>query len=316
MLPPSEHPGCIIVPACFALLLFSAGATQAQNLSYANSYNVFIFGDMTESNVDSEGRVAVGRDANLTNYGVGSSFQNSPASAGNTLVVGGNLNYNGGEIEYGNAIYGGTFTGSVAAPHGTLSKGTLIDFSAAKNQLTSSSTYWASLSATGSTINNYGTVNLVGTRSDVNIFSLSGALLSAASGISIDAPAGSSVLINIDGQTNSFQNMGIEFKDINGDHTGSTNKQRVLYNFYQSSSLTIGGISVQGSLLAPFATVNFGNGNIEGTLIANGLSGSGEAHNYLFNGSLPAVPEPSSLGLLAAGLLSTWGFGRNRKAES
>lgn len=290
-----------------SLALSGTGITSAATLAPADPYNVFIFGNMTESNVDSEGRIAVGGNANLTNFGVGSTFSGNPSSAGNTLVVGGNLSYNGGEVHYGNVVYGGTLTGSVSAPNGTVMQGGVIDFAAAQSTLTSSSAFWSTLTPTGSTLNEFGGVKLVGTNSDLNIFSLSGSALNAAWGVTIDAPTGSTVLVNIDGSVNDFDNLGINFQDTNNDGTGITSKQKVLYNFYQATSLSISGISVQGSILAPHAAVTFGNGNVEGNLIAASLTGSGEAHNYLFSGNLPdPVPEPSSvvLALSALGLLA------------
>lgn len=99
--------------------------------------------------------------------------------------------------------------------------------------------------------------------------------------------------------------MGINFDDLNTDGTGKTDKQRVLFNFYTATSLAISGISVKGSILAPNAAVTFGNGNVEGNLIARELTGSGEAHNFLFSGSLPeiSIPEPSVLALAGASLV-------------
>lgn len=264
--------------------------------------NVFVFGDMSESNVDSEGRVAVGGNATLTNYGVGSAFQSNPSSAGDTLVVGGDLSYNGGEVHYGNVVYGGTLTGSASAPNGTVTQGSVIDFTAAETELTNHSAHWSGLDATGTTVNNFGGIQLIGVDPEINIFTLAGIDLNGAWGVTIDAPSGSTVLVNVSGLTNDFDNMGINFQDLNNDSTGITDKQHVLFNFYESTSLSISGISVQGSVLAPSAAVTFGNGNIEGNLIANSLTGSGEAHNDLFSGTLPdieAIPEPNA-GFFAA----------------
>ena len=45
---------------------------MAFNFGLANNYNVFVLGDMNLSNTDAEGRVAVGGNATLSNYGIGS----------------------------------------------------------------------------------------------------------------------------------------------------------------------------------------------------------------------------------------------------
>ena len=65
-----------------------------------------------------------------------------------------------------------------------------------------------------------------------------------------------------------------------------------------------------GSVLAPYATVSNQN-PINGTLVAANYNGNGELHSYAYRGSLStsgsnispaAVPEPSSLLVLSAGL--------------
>ncbi|WP_367873588.1 choice-of-anchor A family protein [Luteolibacter sp. Populi] len=293
-----------LVPSLLACLVTSSAGLHASTLSLASPYNVYVLGDMQESNVDSEGRVAVGGNATLTNYGVGSKFQGNPASAGNTLVVGGNLAYNGGEVHYGNTVYGGTLSGSFGSPNGSITHGTALDFASTNTSLLTASAYWGNLTATGSTINYHGGVHMVGTSSDLNIFTLSGAMLASSWGVVIDAPAGSTVLVNVTGTSDAFKNMGLSFQDLNNDHTGSTGRQNVIYNFFEATALEINGISIQGSILAPKATVNFGNGNVEGNLIAGNLIGNGEAHNYLFQGNLPSpttVPEPATFMLSLAG---------------
>ena len=51
---------------------------MAFNFGLANDYNVFVFGNMSLSNTDAEGRVAVGGNATLSNYGVGASITPLP----------------------------------------------------------------------------------------------------------------------------------------------------------------------------------------------------------------------------------------------
>ncbi len=51
---------------------------MAINFGLANDYNVFVFGDLNLSNTDAEGRVAVGGNATLSNYGVGAESRRCP----------------------------------------------------------------------------------------------------------------------------------------------------------------------------------------------------------------------------------------------
>ncbi|MCW1916070.1 choice-of-anchor A family protein [Luteolibacter sp. GHJ8] len=293
-----------------ALLLASSAALHATTLSVASNYNVYVLGTMNESNTDAEGRVAVAGNATLNGYGVGSSFSSSPSSAGNSLVVGGNLVMNG-EVQYGNLVHGGTLSGGFGVPRGSITHGSAVDFNTTNSYLLNASSYWGGLASTGNTaVQAWGGIYLSGSNSDLNIFTLSGAALASTNTLAIDAPSGSTVLVNVTGDYSRMFQMGFSFWDINNDGRGTVSRQNVIYNFVDATSLDLGGVGIQGSILAPRATVNFNNGNIDGNLIAGNLFGSGEAHNYLFQGTLPTpvtVPEPSAFLLSClTGALLVW----------
>lgn len=70
---------------------------MAINFGLANDYNVFVFGNLSLSNTDAEGRVAVGGNAVLSNYGVGAGITPlPPAGTDPSFVVGGAINVSGG----------------------------------------------------------------------------------------------------------------------------------------------------------------------------------------------------------------------------
>lgn len=75
--------------------------------------------------------------------------------------------------------------------------------------------------------------------------------------------------------------------------------QNVLFNFAGAKSVSVG--NWQSSILAPNATVSVRNGALNGSLFASTFKGGGQLHNLTFSGAVP-VPEPSSLGLLGAGV--------------
>jgi len=279
-----------ITTAC-AVFTALTPAVRAQSLGAASDYNVFVFGNFTSSGSDTEGRLAVGGNANLTNYSVGTSLS---ATGGNTLVVGQALTFNSGQVNKGNAVYGTTVsTSNFGIPNGSVIQGSPIDFAAAQSQLTSLSGQLAGLSSNGTFTDYYGTLQFVGSDAALNTFTVTAPSVNSANGVQINAPANSTVVINISGNNINFDYMGISISN--------TDKQHVIYNFYEATVLNIAGISVQGSILAPFAAVNFSNGNVEGTLIAASVSGQGEYHNYKFLGTLP-VPEPSSAALIGLSL--------------
>ncbi len=62
----------------------------------------------------------------------------------------------------------------------------------------------------------------------------------------------------------------------------------VLYNFYEAKSFIIRNIDVRGSILAPFAAINFDSGVQNGQMICKSLTGKGQFNNTLFYGNIPA----------------------------
>jgi hypothetical protein len=112
--------------------------------------------------------------------------------------------------------------------------------------------------------------------------------------------ADQTVVINVHGSNFTFPNFGFQF--------GNTDKQNVLWNFVDATSLKLDG-SFIGSILAPLADVTLNYGNIDGTIIAKSLVGHTQMNNYPFINDLhppvpndppvttdgSPVPEPSSL---------------------
>ena len=83
----------------------------------------------------------------------------------------------------------------------------------------------------------------------------------------------------------------------------------VIFNFYEATALTISGITVEGSILAPLAQVTAYNGNINGTVIAQSLTTwNMSLNNRPFESIGDAVaptpvPEPGTLVLFSCSLL-------------
>ncbi|MDZ7764616.1 MAG: collagen-binding domain-containing protein [Melioribacteraceae bacterium] len=65
----------------------------------------------------------------------------------------------------------------------------------------------------------------------------------------------------------------------------------VLYNFKQATDITIQGIDVRGSILAPKAHVNFVSGVQNGQMICKSLEGMGQFNNTQFIGNIPVEAE-------------------------
>jgi len=238
-----------------------------------------MLGNVTQSGSDTEGRMALGGTAQLANYSVGYVLPNSNGTR-DDLIVGGNTTYNSGQVNNGNAVHSGTGSyPNVGFPHGTARQGTILNFNSAFTTLRANSTHLAGLTVNGTTTFQYGTLTLTGNNAGLNVFTVLGSNLATANGLNITAPAGSTVIVNINGTADGMQNFGI---NVNG-----TDRQHVIYNFYQATGLTLGGIGVQGSILAPWAAINFTSGQINGNLIGASLTGNGQTNLSLFTGCTP-----------------------------
>lgn len=254
------------------------------NLGPAADYNLFVLYDVTQPSSDTEGRVAVGRDASFANYSIGDKL---PPNSGDVLVVGRNLEYTSGAVYNGNVVYGNStnldsnYT-AVSISGGTLRKDYPINFPAARSYLKGLSNTLFGYAANGSTTMEWGGLKLEGTNPLLNVFNVDGSDLSSANNVSISVPNGSVVLVNISGDNISWSG---------GLTVIGTSIGNVLYNFKQAQNITIQGIDVRGSILAPKAHVNFTAGVQNGQMICKSLEGAGQFNNTRFIGNIPVETE-------------------------
>jgi len=243
----------------------------------AEDFNLFVLEDLTQPSSDTQGKVAVGHDANLGGYSIGDQL---PANSGDVLIVGNNLTYTSGSVLNGNVVYGN----STNLPHnavsisGTLSQGYPIDFAAAKTYLENLSTTLGAYTVNGTVTMQWGGLKLTGTDPFLNVFAVNGSDLSSANDFQINVPNGSVVLVNINGTNVSW---------MGGLTVNGTAIYNVLYNFYEATNLSISGIDIRGTILAPFADLNFPSGVVNGQVIVKSMSGSGQFNLTLFQGNIP-----------------------------
>jgi choice-of-anchor A domain-containing protein len=224
-------------------------------------------------------------------------------SHGNVYARGsnGNFNFNGGGHRVG--------TGSSD-----------IDFDSLRTTLENKSLALAALTATGEVLGtNHSSVNpsffvLKGTSSTLNIFNINAAQFGDTNHpLDIIAPAGSTIIINVDGK-NVTLGTGIYYNDQQNSGDSSANSN-ILFNFSDALTVTING-QFTASALAPFALLS-GNAQMAGTYIAAAIGQTGEVHNQEFTGILPndpigAAPEPASLALLGTGITVLAGIVRRK----
>ncbi len=267
-----------------ALVSYDSGTCplvcSADPLGAAGRFNLFALGNVTQSGTDTQGRLAAGGNATLASYSVGQSLT-ATGGTDDVLIAGGSLSFNGGTVSHGNAVYGSALSlTSVNIPNGTARHDQPLDFAGTGRALTILSTYWSTLAANGTTtVQPWKAIQLAGTDPTLNVFSVHGSDLAAAVSFSIQVPAGSTALVNVNGTADQMQNFGFQL-------TGVTASQ-VVYNFYQATTLSLSGIGVPGTVLAPRAAVTFSNGNINGSLVGASVSGGGQSNESLFTGCLP-----------------------------
>ncbi len=271
----------------------SSITSSAFDLGPMKDYNVFVFENITQPSADTEGKMAVGKNAHLANYSIGDKLPNSNGTV-DVFIVGKNLTYLSGAILGGNVVYGDSTNlpiPQVSINNGTLRKDSVIDFPSAKAYALNLSGQLAAYTANGTVTPQWGGLFLSGNDPFLNVFYVSGAALSTANDFRITAPNGSVVLVNIDG-TNVSWTGGLV---VNG-----TVMNNVIYNFTDATTITIQGIDVRGSILAPKAHVNFVSGVQNGQMICNSLEGMGQFNLAPFIGNIPVEVDIKNIAEITA----------------
>lgn len=277
------------------IITFMEDKYMAINFGSAGEYNVFVFGNLSLSNTDAEGRVAVGGNATLSNYGVGASILPLPPSGSDaSLVVNGDLDVSAGSNACGNTIVSPSSTVinyTMGNPNGSLLTATPIDFAEAERYLKCASIFWSGLvpNGTGSVV--FGQLNLTGIDETLNIFRFdstniygTGLALNQLNGINIIAPAGSTILITVDGPNILYGSYQI-FR--NGIAASRADAHKILWNHPDALTWSNSTTAIYGSVLAPFAAATTTFSQINGNIVFESFTGNAESHNELFTGELP-----------------------------
>jgi choice-of-anchor A domain-containing protein/uncharacterized repeat protein (TIGR01451 family) len=262
------------------ILNVSVDCTKMDSTSFdlgtAKGFNLFVIEDLNQPSCDTQGKVAVGHNATLSNYSIGDQL---PSNSGDVLVVGNNLSFTSGAVLNGNVVYGNAtnLPQSSVSIAGSLTQATPIDFTAAQAYLQGLSVSLGNYTVNGTTTLQWGGLKLTGSDPFLNVFKVNGSDLSSANDFQIDVPNGSVVVVNINGTNVSWEG---------GLVVTGTAINNVLYNFYQATNLSITGINVRGSILAPNAALTYPSGLITGQVFVHSMTGSGQFNLSPFQGNI------------------------------
>lgn len=296
-----------------AAALCLAAPAMAADINLMN-YNAMVFGDFNAPSSDVQGSLAAGGNVSLGNYSVGD--QLGSGYSGPAMVVGGNLTGTSGHVYYGDVVVGGqanvtgsfTIDGNLVQGAGSLP----VDFNNAQVQLTSLSQSLAALAPTGSAYLKWGGLKVAGDgTSDLQIINIDGQQLSSVGWWHLleGIPQDATVVFNVSGSNVS----------MHGDQSqlaGMSN--RVLFNFYEATDLTMYNLSVEGSILAAWADINGYSGVIQGQVVGGSWTGPMQINSNPFTGygdpgGGAATPEPGTLLLVGSAAMVAWGARRRRR---
>lgn len=280
-----------IITAAFAATAALAFAAPAAAESAAD-YQLYVLRDLKLDGNAVNHRAAVGGDAKFTSSSLGGATSTNPYS----LVVGGDLTYNSGGSINGGALVGGASNAFAYMPVTAGASVLPVDFDVENLRLKNLSATLGAMAATGTAEAKWGGLFLTGLNSDLNVFTISSAMLSQATWFNVNIAQGSQVLINVTGD-NVKMTGGLNFG----------NASNILWNFADANNIKAGNVSIGGSVLAPDAMFMGGGGTVSGNLIVGAFNGAmsfgdaGYAGGFLTPPKIVAPPSPPE-GLPGVGL--------------
>lgn len=318
-----------------AAVAFTLQAIPAQ-AGPLGDFNVLTFGDFSAQSSDVEGRLYAGGNVSLNNYSVGYTLSGGMVG-GDSLVVGGNLNFGYGSVNHGDVVVAGSSTitssfywtmhnsgYSITDNVGTA--GLPVDFTAEYARLSALSTGLSQLAATGTAEAKWSQVFLTGTgASDLEVFNITAAQLSGATNLDLSGVnSNATVIINVSGTSANWTG-GI-------DNDFANMRDNVIFNFYEAESLSLSNIGVQGSILAVDADITTSWGVIWGQVVAGSWTGPMQVNEVYYGGYIPptvtptpvddpippvaSVPAPAATGILLLGLGAIAAMRRRKGAAS
>jgi choice-of-anchor A domain-containing protein len=256
-----------------------------------NNINVYVITDVNSSGsgADTEGNMYVGGNFySGSGYSIGKKDGAVDCSQ-YSLVVGGTVS--GALVYNGKAVAGGAVSNSTDTDCGGVvrvpSSSLPVNFTALQSKVENLSIALSKLPQSpppaSVTRNASGALVLHGVDPVQNVFAIDASQLGS---IVIDVPLTSIVIVNVTGTTINWPGGSVTLPGaIGGPDADYLFSSNVIWNFYQATSFTMGGIAVEGTVLAPWATFQANSGgHIAGQVIVRKMLGlSTEFHPYYFS---------------------------------
>jgi choice-of-anchor A domain-containing protein len=225
---------------------------------------------------------------------VGGSVSLGEVGINGGVQAGGSVAQSGGGVIGGDVRAGGVvqFDGTMTVCGQTLGNqqyGAVVDHRAISSYFLKTSTDIGAMSPTGAFTEDWGDLTF-NCGAGVNVVTIAGQDLRGAAHVTIDAPQGAVVYINV-------PDAEVAIDDTSWNYVGGIGPRDVLLNLPYALLLELSGVNGV-NILAPYAATDFQAGKVAGTLVVGSLQGQGclDTGGFGHGGS---IPEPASMLLLA-----------------
>jgi choice-of-anchor A domain-containing protein len=268
-----------------------AGCRQG-SLGNAADNNVLVRRTATVSNMRSGGRLSVGGNVTGANWQAGIDLPNLPNRI--DAAFNANVTSASGSAPNGSISVAGRVTGSLQAAGSVRTEAT-PSIRTDMRWADDASSVWAQSASTAavvvadSSVANK-TLRFEGQNTQVNVFSLTATQLASARKTQIRIPNGSMAIINVTG--NSFTAAGSNDGTMwdgaayTAYPAGSTSaiaeayRTHVVWNFPTATTINVSGFKLEGTLLAPKASVSTAGSEIYGSVFIDTMTSAGTTSAY------------------------------------